>query len=78
MSRDETDEDLYKALIIDNLGVNQGMVLENMENYLNYRSHKSFDYFVKKYQLKMEDRYIIYTKDLKMEAYDCLLYPPVT
>ena len=27
-----------------------------------YRSHKSFDYLVKKYQMKMEDRYIIYTK----------------
>ena len=29
-NRDETDEDLYKALIIDDLGINQGMILENM------------------------------------------------
>lgn len=29
-SRDETDEDLYKALIIDNLSVNQGMIIENV------------------------------------------------
>lgn len=29
-SRDETDEDLYKALIIDNLSINQGMVIENI------------------------------------------------
>ena len=33
----------------------------------NDKSHKSFDYLVKKYQLKMEDRYIVYTKDLKYE-----------
>ena len=29
-NRDEADEDLYKALIIDDLGINQGMILENM------------------------------------------------
>lgn len=29
-SRDETDEDLYKALIIDNLSINQGMIIENV------------------------------------------------
>lgn len=120
-SRDETDEDLYKALIIDDLGINQGMILENMvaqmlrasghelyfHEYLykpeenekekkyeidfmivkrkkvcpievkssNYKSHKSFDYLIKKYQLKMEDRYIIYTKDLKYE--DGIMYIPV-
>lgn len=104
-SRDETDEDLYKALIIDNLSINQGMIIENMvaqmlrasghelyfHEYLytpedsvrekkyeidfmtvkkkkicpievkssGYMSHKSFDYLTKKYQLKMQDRYII-------------------
>lgn len=30
-----------------------------------YSSHKSFDYFIKKYPVKVQDRYIIYTKDLK-------------
>ena len=120
-SRDETDEDLYKSLIIDDLGINQGMILENMvaqmlkasghglyfHEYLyapdgagkekkyeidfmtvrkrkicpievkssNYKSHKSFDYLVKKYQLKMEDRYIIYTKDLKYE--EGITYIPI-
>ena len=120
-NRDETDEDLYKALIIDDLGINQGMILENMvaqmlraaghglyfHEYLyapdenekekkyeidfitvkkkkicpievkssNYKSHKSFDYLIKKYQLKMEDRYIIYTKDLKYE--DGITYIPI-
>ena len=29
-NQDEADEDLYKALIIDNLGINQGMIIENM------------------------------------------------
>lgn len=118
---DEADEDLYKALIIDDLGINQGMILENMvaqmlraaghrlyfHEYLyapegtekekkyeidfitvkkkkicpievkssSYKSHKSFDYLIKKYQLKMEDRYIIYTKDLKYE--DGITYIPI-
>jgi len=120
-NRDETDENLYKSLIIDDLGINQGMILENVvaqmlkasghelyfHEYLykpegnekekkyeidfitvkkkkicpievkssNYKSHKSFDYLLKKYQLKMEDRYIIYTKDLKYE--DGITYIPV-
>lgn len=33
----------------------------------NYLSHKSFDYLIEKYDLKVQDRYIIYTKDLKEE-----------
>ena len=39
-----------------------------------YSSHKSFDYFIKKYPIKVEDRYIIYTKDLKLE--DGITYIP--
>ena len=118
---EDTDEDLYKALIVGKLGINLGMILENMaaqmlraaghelyfHEYLytpentekekkyeidfmtvkkkkicpievkssNYRSHKSFDYLIKKYQLKMEDRYIIYTKDLKYE--EGIVYIPI-
>lgn len=110
---DESDDNLYKSLIFDKLGINQGIIIENIvaqmlrasghdlyfHEYLykpedsdkekkyeidfltvkkkkicpievkssNYSSHKSFDYLVKKYQLKMEERYIIYTKDLKVE-----------
>lgn len=30
-----------------------------------YTSHKSFDYFIDKYPIKVQERYIIYTKDLK-------------
>lgn len=120
-SADKTDENLYKSLIIDDLGINQGMILENMvaqmlkasghelffHEYLykpegsekekkyeidfmtvkkkkicpievkssGYKSHKSFDYLVKKYQIKMEDRYIIYTKDLRFE--DGVMYIPI-
>lgn len=40
-----------------------------------YSSHKSFDYFIKKNPIKIEDRYIIYTKDLKFE--DGITYIPV-
>ena len=29
-NKDETDENIYKYLIIDNLGINQGMVIENI------------------------------------------------
>jgi len=40
-----------------------------------YKSHKSFDYFKEKYQLKMNDRFIIYTKDMAFE--DGVLYIPI-
>ena len=120
-NKDETDENIYKSLIIDNLGINQGMVIENIvaqmlrvsghdlyfHEYLytpagsakekkyeidfitvknkkicpievkssGYTSHKSFDYLVEKYQMKMQDRFIIYTKDLKYQ--DGILYVPI-
>lgn len=120
-NRDETDEDLYKELIFGDLGINQGMILENMVAQMlrasghglyfheyfykpdgnereqkyeidfmvvkkkkicpievkssNYKSHKSFDYLIQKYQMKMEDRYIIYTKDFKYE--DGITYIPI-
>lgn len=31
----------------------------------NYKRHKSFDYFMEKYQLKAKEKYIIYTKDFQ-------------
>lgn len=40
-----------------------------------YSSHKSFDYFIKKYPIKVQDRYIIYTKDYKYE--NGITYIPV-
>ena len=112
---------MYRSLIIDDLGINQGMIFENMvaqmlranghELYFHefeyssvdnksskkyevdfltvkgkllspievkssgYKSHKSFDYFKEKYQIKMNDRFIVYTKDLSFE--DGVLYIPV-
>ena len=39
-----------------------------------YSSHKSFDYFIKKYPIKVQDRYIIYTKDIKFA--DGITYIP--
>ena len=40
-----------------------------------YSSHKSFDYFIKKYPVKVQDRYIIYTKDFKYD--EGITYIPV-
>ena len=107
-SQDNVDENIYKSLIFGKLGINQGMIIENMVAQMlkasghdlyfheyrytpsdesnekkyeidfltvknkkicpievkssSYTSHKSFDYFVKKYQLKMQDRYcLLYT-----------------
>lgn len=39
-----------------------------------YKTHKSFDFFIKKYPIKAEERYIIYSKDLKFE--DGITYIP--
>ncbi len=112
---------MYKSMIIDDLGINQGMIFENMVAQMlcanghklffhefeycpegntsskqyevdfltvkgkrlspievkssGYKSHKSFDYFKEKYQLKMNDRYIIYTKDLDQK--EGVMYIPI-
>jgi uncharacterized protein len=112
--------DIYKALIFNKLGINQGMILENMVAQMlrsngyslffheflykkegeqnekkyeidfliiknkkicplevkssSYNSHTSFDYFINKYHIKTENRYIIYSKDLKYE--DGIMYLP--
>ena len=39
-----------------------------------YTSHKSFDYFIEKYPIKVQERYIIYTKNLKFT--DGITYIP--
>lgn len=110
---EETENDIYKALIFDHLGIDQGMILENMVAQMlrvaghdlyfhefmfhapdcvnekkyeidfllvrkkkvcilevkssNYSRHKSFDYFLQKYKIKSEERYIICTKNYKCE-----------
>lgn len=115
----DADQSLYKALIFDRLGINQGMLLENAvgqtlrangyalyfhefryqaENsaekryeidYLivrnrkicpievkssGYKTHQSFDCFRKKYPVKLEEQYIIYSKDLTYK--DGITYIP--
>ncbi len=113
-NRDDTDEDIYKALIFNKLSLNQGMIAENavaqalvargynlyFHEFLyktgdndkekkyeidflivkkkkicpievkssSYKTHKSFDNLKKKYQIKMEDSYVIYSKDYKFES----------
>ena len=113
MNSSKTGTDIYKALIFDNLGINQGMVLENATAQMlrsngyslyfheftfdqnkkinenkyeidflivrkkkicpievkssGYRSHKSFDNFARKYPIKIEDRFVIYSKDVQFE-----------
>lgn len=117
----ETPDKMYRALILDDLSVNQGMIFENVvaqmlkatghelyyhefeykaknnESYKhyevdflivkgkrivpievkssNYRSHKSFDYFKEKYKIKMNERYIVNTKDLSVS--DGITYIPI-
>jgi hypothetical protein len=33
-----------------------------------YKSHKSFDYFTKKYDVKANERFIVYTKNLDRDG----------
>lgn len=118
---EETQEEIYRALIFGRLGINQGMVMENVVAQMlrvkgyglyfhefmycpeqaekeskyeidflvvkkrkicpievkssGYKKHKSFDCFVKKYPIKVEERIIIYTKDLQYE--NGILYLPI-
>ena len=113
-SEKSTGDDIYKALIFNKLGINQGMIVENIVAQMlkrnghglyfhefdyqeegnrkpnryevdfllvknkglcpievkasGYQSHKSFDYFAKKYSVKIRERYIIYTKDMKIDG----------
>ncbi len=113
-SRPETDDNLYRSIIFDKLGSNQGMVIENLvaqmlrcrgyELYFHefnyqaegnkqekkyevdfllvrgkricpievkssgYTRHASIDYFLKKYPMKINEQFILYTKDLKREG----------
>lgn len=120
-SSEETESNLYKSLIFGKLGIDQGMIMENVvaqmlragghELYFhefmhrspeaentkkyevdfllvrkkkicplevkssNYRSHKSLDCFIEKYQLRAEERYIIYTKNFRQDGQN--LYIPI-
>lgn len=112
-SREATDDNLYKSLIFDKLGNDQGMVMENLVAQMlrcrgyalyfhefkyhpagqnkekkyeidfllvrgkrlcpievkssGYARHASIDYFLEKYPVKINERLILYTKDLRKE-----------
>ena len=72
MPEEATKEKKYE---IDFMTVKKKKICPIEVKSSNYMSHKSFDYLIQKYQLKMEDRYIIYTKDLKYE--DGIMYIPI-
>ena len=61
------DTEKEKKYEIDFLTVRKKKICPIEVKSSGYKSHKSFDYFAEKYHLKMEERYIIYTKDLKFE-----------
>ena len=69
------DSEKEKKYEIDFLLVKNKKVCPVEVKSSGYSSHKSFDYFIKKYPIKIEGRYIIYTKDLKFE--DGITYIPV-
>ena len=71
----QKDSEKEKKYEIDFLLVKKKKVCPVEVKSSGYSSHKSFDYFIKKYPIKIEDRYIIYTKDLKFE--DGITYIPV-
>ena len=43
-NREDTEEDLYKALIFDNLGINQGMIMENIVAQMAKAAGHYFDF----------------------------------
>lgn len=53
---------------IDFLLVKGGHICPIEVKSSGYRNHESFDYFVKKYQMKKHERFIIYKNDLHQEA----------
>lgn len=113
-----TEEAVYKAILFDRMGLNEGMFLENIVAQMltakgdhlyfysrndkmktknnmeidflirrkkkicplevkssNYKAHISLDRFIEKYNSKISEKYIIYTKDLKKEQ--DIIYIPV-
>lgn len=68
-------EEKEKKYEIDFLRVKNKKICPIEVKSSGYSSHKSFDYFIEKYPIKIQDRYIIYTKDLKFE--NGITYLPV-
>lgn len=70
-----SDSNVEKSYEIDFLIVRKNKICPIEVKSSGYRSHKSFDYFTQKYPIKVEDRYILYTKDVKFE--DGVTYLPI-
>ena len=70
----EKREQKEKKYEIDFLIVNKRKICPIEVKSSGYRTHKSFDYLIDKYQMKNEERFIIYSKDLKYE--DRIVYIP--
>ena len=68
------DTEKEKKYEIDFLLVKNKKVCPIEVKSSGYATHKSFDYFKEKYPIKLQERYIIYTKDLKFE--DGITYIP--
>lgn len=68
-------KDKEKKYEIDFMAVRKKKICPIEVKSSSYTSHKSFDYLIKKYPIKIEDRFIIYTKDLKYE--DGITYIPI-
>ena len=66
--------DKEKKYEIDFLMVKNKKVCPIEVKSSGYSSHKSFDYFIEKYPIKVQERYIIYTKDVKFS--DGITYIP--
>ncbi|MGN1024592.1 MAG: ATP-binding protein [Lachnospiraceae bacterium] len=64
-----------KKYEIDFLIVRRNKVCPIEVKSSGYRQHRSFDYFIQKYPIKVEDRYILYTKDVRYE--DGVTYLPI-
>ena len=69
-------EEIVRASVMDTLEVvsqyNLKVICDDLLTNIDY---KSFDYLKKKYQLKMQESYVIYTKDLQYE--EGILYIPI-
>lgn len=82
----DENEDIYRALIYDKLSSNLGMIFENIVAQMLKASGHDLHFHEykyqgedmekeKKYPIKVQDRYIIYSKDLKFA--DGITYLPV-
>ncbi len=55
-SRDKSEEDLYKTLIFDDLGINQGMILENMVAQMLRASGQELYFHEYRYQAQGQEK----------------------